>query len=449
MKVSKFGGSSVATAEQIQKVLNIINSDDERQIVIVSAPGKRHEHDTKTTDLLIRLYEKVINQLDYQHKKTEILERFNDIIKGLNLKTNIITEIDQTLERLIYELKDEPLRLLDSLKSSGENFNAQIIAAYNTEQGVPTEYLSPKDAGIIVTDEPGNAQILESSYETINQLNQRKHKIIIPGFFGYSEKGNIVTFPRGGSDITGAIIARGVRAKLYENFTDVSGIYRANPNVIHEPEIISEITYREMRELSYAGFGVFHDEALQPLYRYRIPVVIKNTNRPNDPGTFILHDREFNRKKVVLGISCDKGFTSINIKKYLMNRQVGFTVKILNILAENNISFDHMPSGIDNISIIMRTNQIKGKEQQILEAIRRECEIDELNIEQDLAILMVVGEGMSATVGTANKITTALADANINLRMINQGSSEISMMFGISNKDAESAVKACYDKCYH
>ncbi|PTH15393.1 aspartate kinase [Staphylococcus agnetis] len=449
MKVSKFGGSSVATAEQIQKVLNIINSDDERQIVIVSAPGKRHEHDTKTTDLLIRLYEKVINQLDYQHKKTEILERFNDIIKGLNLKTNIITEIDQTLERLIYELKDEPLRLLDALKSSGENFNAQIIAAYNTEQGVPTEYLSPKDAGIIVTDEPGNAQILESSYETINQLNQRKHKIIIPGFFGYSEKGNIVTFPRGGSDITGAIIARGVRAKLYENFTDVSGIYRANPNVIHEPEIISEITYREMRELSYAGFGVFHDEALQPLYRYRIPVVIKNTNRPNDPGTFILHDREFNRKKVVLGISCDKGFTSINIKKYLMNRQVGFTVKILNILAENNISFDHMPSGIDNISIIMRTNQIKGKEQQILEAFRRECEIDELNIEQDLAILMVVGEGMSATVGTANKITTALADANINLRMINQGSSEISMMFGISNKDAESAVKACYDKCYH
>lgn len=449
MKVSKFGGSSVATAEQIQKVLNIINSDDERQIVIVSAPGKRHEHDTKTTDLLIRLYEKVINQLDYQHKKTEILERFNDIIKGLNLKTNIITEIDQTLERLIYELKDEPLRLLDALKSSGENFNAQIIAAYNTEQGVPTEYLSPKDAGIIVTDEPGNAQILESSYETINQLNQRKHKIIIPGFFGYSEKGNIVTFPRGGSDITGAIIARGVRAKLYENFTDVSGIYRANPNVIHEPEIISEITYREMRELSYAGFGVFHDEALQPLYRYRIPVVIKNTNRPNDPGTFILHDREFNRKKVVLGISCDKGFTSINIKKYLMNRQVGFTVKILNILAENNISFDHMPSGIDNISIIMRTNQIKGKEQKILEAIRRECEIDELNIEQDLAILMVVGEGMSATVGTANKITTALADANINLRMINQGSSEISMMFGISNKDAESAVKACYDKCYH
>lgn len=449
MKVSKFGGSSVATAEQIQKVLNIINSDDERQIVIVSAPGKRHEHDTKTTDLLIRLYEKVINQLDYQHKKTEILERFNDIIKGLNLKTNIITEIDQTLERLIYELKDEPLRLLDALKSSGENFNAQIIAAYNTEQGVPTEYLSPKDAGIIVTDEPGNAQILESSYENINQLNQRKHKIIIPGFFGYSEKGNIVTFPRGGSDITGAIIARGVRAKLYENFTDVSGIYRANPNVIHEPEIISEITYREMRELSYAGFGVFHDEALQPLYRYRIPVVIKNTNRPNDPGTFILHDREFNRKKVVLGISCDKGFTSINIKKYLMNRQVGFTVKILNILAENNISFDHMPSGIDNISIIMRTNQIKGKEQKILEAIRRECEIDELNIEQDLAILMVVGEGMSATVGTANKITTALADANINLRMINQGSSEISMMFGISNKDAESAVKACYDKCYH
>ncbi len=448
MKVSKFGGSSVATAEQIIKVLNIVNSDDERQIVIVSAPGKRHQNDKKTTDLLIRLYEKVISDLDYSHKKGEILERFNDIIKGLDLKTNILEEIDRTLEHLIKELKDQPERLLDALKSSGENFNAQIIAAYNTQQGIPTKYMSPKDAGIIVTDEPGNAQILETSYDKINTLNHSNHKIIIPGFFGYSEQGNIVTFPRGGSDITGAIISRGVRAKLYENFTDVSGIYRANPNVIHEPEIINEITYREMRELSYAGFGVFHDEALQPLYRYRIPVVIKNTNRPEDPGTFILHDREFDRKKVVAGISCDKGFTSINIKKYLMNRQVGFTVKILNILAENNISFDHMPSGIDNISIIMRTAQIRGKEQKILEAIRQQCDIDELNIEQDLAILMVVGEGMSATVGTANKITMALADANINLRMINQGSSEISMMFGISNDDAENAVKVCYDKCY-
>lgn len=449
MKVSKFGGSSVASAEQIKKVLNIVNSDSERRIVIVSAPGKRYSDDVKTTDLLIRLYEKVMNQLDYTHKKQEILNRFKDIIDELPLQTDILSEIDRTLEAHIATLKDSPERLLDALKSSGENFNAQIIAAYNNEQGVPTIYLSPQEAGIIVTDDPGNAQILESSYDKIKEIKNTDKKIIIPGFFGYSESEHIVTFPRGGSDITGAIVARGVKADLYENFTDVSGIFRANPTVIKHPEVIPEITYREMRELSYAGFGVFHDEALQPLYRYRIPVVIKNTNRPTDMGTYIVHDRQINHDKVVSGISCDKGFTSINIKKYLMNRQVGFTVKILKILEKYQISFDHMPSGIDNISIIMRSSQLAGKEQKVLEEIRRYCEIDELNVEYDLAILMIVGEGMSATVGTANKITAALAQSNINLKMMNQGSSEISMMFGISTKDADEAVKACYEHCYN
>ncbi|PCF64996.1 aspartate kinase [Staphylococcus intermedius] len=449
MKVSKFGGSSVASAEQIKKVLNIVNSDSERRIIIVSAPGKRYSDDVKTTDLLIRLYEKVINQLDYTHKKQEILNRFKDIIDELPLETDILTEINRTLESHIATLKDQPERLLDALKSSGENFNAQIIAAYNNEQGIPTIYLSPQEAGIIVTDDPGNAQILELSYDKIKEIRNTNKKIIIPGFFGYSESGHIVTFPRGGSDITGAIVARGVKADLYENFTDVSGIFRANPTVIKHPEVIPEITYREMRELSYAGFGVFHDEALQPLYRYRIPVVIKNTNRPNDLGTYIVHDRQINHDKVVSGISCDKGFTSINIKKYLMNRQVGFTVKILKILEKHQISFDHMPSGIDNISIIMRSSQLAGKEQKVLEEIRHYCEIDELNVEHDLAILMIVGEGMSATVGTANKITDALAQAGINLKMMNQGSSEISMMFGISTQDADAAVKACYENCYN
>ncbi|REI04532.1 aspartate kinase [Staphylococcus felis] len=448
MKVSKFGGSSVSTASQIKKVLDIVNSDKDRRIIIVSAPGKRHDKDIKTTDLLIRLYEKVINHLDYKNKKLEIVSRFHDIVKGLDMDDHILGEIDRTLEHLIETLKDQPKRLLDALKSSGENFNAQIIAAYNQKQGIPTQYLSPKDAGLIVSNEPGNAQILESSYEKIYHLTEYNQKLIIPGFFGFSEDNHIVTFPRGGSDITGAIIARGVHADLYENFTDVSGIYRANPTVINQPEIIDEITYREMRELSYAGFGVFHDEALQPLYHDRIPVVIKNTNRPSDPGTFIVHDRQIDTRKVITGISCDEGFTSINIKKYLMNRQVGFTLKILKILADYNISFDHMPSGIDNISIIMRSSQIKGKEQAVLEAIRRDCKIDELNVEHDLAILMIVGEGMSAVVGTANKITDALANAHINLKMINQGSSEISMMFGISNADAKKAVKACYSHCY-
>lgn len=449
MKVAKFGGSSVSNASQIKKVLDIVNENPERKIIIVSAPGKRHKDDIKTTDLLIRLYEKVLNNLNYQDKKKEIIQRYADILEELDMEKSLLTTIDETLDNIIATLKEQPPRLYDALLSCGENFNAQLIASYNNSKGFKTTYLSPKDAGILVTDLPQQAQILEEAYDEIYKLRDIEGKIIIPGFFGVSKHDFVVTFPRGGSDITGAIIARGVKASLYENFTDVSGIFRANPNVIKNPELIEEITYREMRELSYAGFGVFHDEALQPLYKHRIPVVIKNTNRPQDKGTFIRHERDINDKNVIIGISCDKDFTVINIKKYLMNRQVGFTRKVLGILEDYNISFDHMPSGIDSISIIMRTNQIKNKEKDVLNAIRKKCDVDELSVEHNLAILMIVGEGMNKVVGTANKITHALAESNINLKMLNQGASEISMMFGISVEDADKAVLSTYEYCYH
>lgn len=449
MKVAKFGGSSVSTADQIKKVLNIVNSDEDRKIIIVSAPGKRHKEDVKTTDLLIRLYEKVIDNLDYISKKEEIVQRYADIIYELNMSDNLLTTIDQTLENFIATLKDKPSRLLDALLSCGENFNAQLIAEYNNSQGTPTRYISPGEAGIQVTDLPQNAQISDQSYEELYNLRAYDEKLIIPGFFGVSRQNYIVTFPRGGSDITGAIVARGVRADLYENFTDVSGIFRANPTIVKNPEVIDEITYREMRELSYAGFGVFHDEALQPLHKDRIPVVIKNTNRPNDTGTFIRHDREINSNNIVSGISCDKGFTVLNIKKYLMNRQVGFTRKILGVLEDYNISFDHMPSGIDSISIIMRSKEIHNREEQVLNDIRDKCDVDELSVEHDLAILMIVGEGMHRIVGTANTITHALAESKINLKMMNQGASEISIMFGIDVADADKAVKSTYEYCYN
>lgn len=449
MKVAKFGGSSVSTADQIKKVLNIVNSDEDRRIIIVSAPGKRHKEDVKTTDLLIRLYEKVIDDLDYISKKEEIIQRYADIIYELDMSDNLLTTIDRTLENFITTLKDKPSRLLDALLSCGENFNAQLIAEYNNSQGIPTRYISPGEAGIQVTDLPQNAQILDQSYEALYNLRTYDEKLIVPGFFGVSRQNYIVTFPRGGSDITGAIVARGVRADLYENFTDVSGIFRANPTIVKNPEVIDEITYREMRELSYAGFGVFHDEALQPLHKDRIPVVIKNTNRPNDTGTFIRHDREINSSNIVSGISCDKGFTVLNIKKYLMNRQVGFTRKILGVLEDYNISFDHMPSGIDSISIIMRSKEIHNREEQVLNDIRDKCDVDELSVEHDLAILMIVGEGMHRIVGTANTITHALAESKINLKMMNQGASEISIMFGIDVADADKAVKSTYEYCYN
>lgn len=449
MKVAKFGGSSVSTADQIKKVLNIVNSDEDRKIIIVSAPGKRHKEDVKTTDLLIRLYEKVIDDLDYISKKEEIIQRYADIIYELDMSDNLLTTIDQTLENFIATLKDKPSRLLDALLSCGENFNAQLIAEYNNSQGIPTRYVSPGEAGIQVTDLPQNAQILDQSYEALYNLRAYDEKLIVPGFFGVSRQNYIVTFPRGGSDITGAIVARGVRADLYENFTDVSGIFRANPTIVKNPEVIDEITYREMRELSYAGFGVFHDEALQPLHKDRIPVVIKNTNRPNDTGTFIRHDREINSSNIVSGISCDKGFTVLNIKKYLMNRQVGFTRKILGVLEDYNISFDHMPSGIDSISIIMRSKEIHNREELVLNDIRDKCNVDELSVEHDLAILMIVGEGMHRIIGTANTITHALAESKINLKMMNQGASEISIMFGIDVADADKAVKSTYEYCYN
>lgn len=449
MKVSKFGGSSVANSEQIKKVVNIINSDDERKIVVVSAPGKRFKEDIKTTDLLIRLYEKVINQLDYSNKLNQIVGRYEEIVTELNMNRSILVEIKNHLLNLINVYHDKPERLLDSLKSCGEDFNAQLIAQYNSQLGFPTRYLSPEEAGIIVTDEPGNAMILESSYEKIYKLREYDEKLIIPGFFGYSENGDIVTFPRGGSDITGAILARGIKASLYENFTDVSGIFRANPTVVSQPEVIPEITYREMRELSYAGFGVFHDEALEPLYKDRIPVVIKNTNRPTDKGTYIVSERNISHlSHIVSGVSCDKGFTIINVKKYLMNREVGFTRKVLSILEEENISIEHIPSGIDSISIIMRSTQIKGKEERVLSKIRENIPVDELTIDYDLAILMIVGEGMNKAVGTAAGATAALSKRNVNLNMINQGSSEISMMFGIDEQYSDIAVQAIYDEYF-
>lgn len=450
MKVSKFGGSSVASSKQIKKVLNIINSDDERKIVVVSAPGKRYKDDIKTTDLLIRLYDKVINGLDYTNKLRQIIGRYEEIVSDLNMDDQILIQLKDKLLHLIEFYRHKPERLLDALKSCGEDFNAQIIAQYNNDLGFPTRYLSPKDAGIFVTDEPGNAMILEESYEQINKLKNYKETLVIPGFFGFSHQGDIVTFPRGGSDITGAILARGVKAKLYENFTDVSGIYRANPSVVSQPEVIPEITYREMRELSYAGFGVFHDEALEPLYKDRIPVVIKNTNKPDDKGTFIVSERDISHlTHIISGVSCDKGFTSINIKKYLMNREVGFTRKVLSILEEENISIEHIPSGIDNLSIIMRSNQIRGKENRVLKQIRKHAQVDELTIETNLAILMIVGEGMNNSIGTAATATHALSKNQINLNMINQGSSEISMMFGIDEAYSDLAVQVIYDEYFN
>ncbi|HEX6595016.1 MAG TPA: aspartate kinase [Bacillota bacterium] len=444
MKVVKFGGSSVASGEQFKKVVNILGADPKRKIVIVSAPGKRHSNDTKTTDLLINLAESVSGKTYDEEALTKVVNRYAEIVDDLSLPQSWSDSIKDELQQTIAQLSDQQDRLLDALKASGEDNNAKLLAAYLQSCGYEATYVSPKEAGIIVTDEPGNAKILPESYEKLALLKKRNGILVIPGFFGYSNEGNIVTFPRGGSDITGSIVAAGVQAKEYENFTDVDCIYSVNPTIVNNPHAVKELTYQEMRELSYAGFSVFHDEALQPAFERGVPVRVKNTNNPDAPGTRIVAKRRLDGQSVV-GIASDEGFCSLNVAKYLMNREIGFGRKLLRILEEENISYEHTPSGIDNMSVIIRCEQLEnGKEERILERIRTELHVDRVDIERDLAMIMIVGEGMNDMVGIAAKAATALADVGVNIKMINQGSSEVSVMFGIKADDVTKAVQSLY-----
>ncbi|QKS72912.1 aspartate kinase [Paenalkalicoccus suaedae] len=444
MKVVKFGGSSVASAAQFKKVAAIVRADDERRIVVVSAPGKRYKEDTKTTDLLIALAYSVLNGNNYGDLLSQVVERYADIVRELELPESLIQDVKASLEERIQTHRSNEDRLLDALKASGENENAKLMAAYFTKLGEESHYVSPKEAGMVVTNEPGNARILPEAYDNLKSLRERTGILVVPGFFGYSKEGNIVTFPRGGSDITGSIVAAGVEADVYENFTDVSSIYSVNPNLVEHPHEMEELTYQEMRELAYAGFSVFHDEALQPVVEKKIPVNVKNTNDPTAPGTFIRSEREQNGLPVI-GISSDSGFCSINLKKYLMNREVGFGRHLLEILETEEIPFEHTPSGIDNMSVIIRDHHLyNGKETRILDRIRTELGVESVHVERGLAMVMVVGEGMANSVGVAAKATNALHEAGINIKMINQGSSEVSMMFGVEAKNADRAVQSLY-----
>lgn len=444
MKVVKFGGSSLANGTQFNKVAQIVFGDKERRIVIVSAPGKRSDEDIKTTDLLISLADHVCTGGNEREALERVIERFADIIEELDLGQEILTEIKQHLLELITTYRSDEVRLYDALKASGENQNAKLVAKFFTKLGEEAHYVSPKEAGILVTNEPGNAQILPEAYDELAKLRDRSGILVIPGFFGYSKEGHIVTFPRGGSDITGSIVAAGVDADTYENFTDVNSIYSVNPSLVEDPHEMKEITYREMRELAYSGFSVFHDEALQPVVHKKIPVHIKNTNHPELQGTRIVANRVAGGLPVV-GIASDKGFCSINITKYLMNREVGFGRRLLEILEKEEISFEHTPSGIDNISVIVRSHHLhNGKEERILEKIRTELSVEDVHIERNLAVVMVVGEGMAKTVGVASKAMTAFSKSGVNIKMINQGSSEVSMMFGVDAKNADLVVQSLY-----
>ncbi|HEL1555945.1 TPA: aspartate kinase [Streptococcus suis] len=444
MKVVKFGGSSLASAGQLEKVFNIVQSDSERRFVVVSAPGKRNAEDTKVTDALIKYYREYVDGKDVTASQEWIINRYQAMVDELGFSANSMKKIAENIISLATLPIDDNEFLYDTFLAAGEDNNAKLIAEYFTFRGLPARYVHPKKAGIIVSSEPGNARILPSSYDKIEELRNAEEVLIIPGFFGVTVDNQICTFSRGGSDITGSIVAAGVKADLYENFTDVDGIFAAHPGIIKHPHSIKELTYREMRELAYAGFSVLHDEALLPAYRGRIPLVIKNTNNPSHPGTRIVLDHT-DQTLPVVGIAADDGFVSINISKYLMNREVGFGRKVLQILEDLNIRFEHMPTGIDDLSIVLRNRELTPiKEAEILRQLKTKLEVDKAEIEHGLSIIMIVGENMKSHVGVTATATSALSNQNVNLAMISQGASEVSVMFVVKTEEKERALQALY-----
>ncbi|RPA58911.1 aspartate kinase [Aerococcus agrisoli] len=451
MKVIKFGGSSVASAEQLEKVKNIVLEDTSRKFVIVSAPGKRDKSDIKVTDLLIDLAAETLRDSDNASATfNKIIDRFRDTAEGLNMDLAIVEKLSKQLNRTITDdTYENTAYFTDAVKAFGEDANAQLIAAYFSEQGLDAVYMNPQDAGLYLSDNPGHARVLPESYQNLYKLRKQESVVVIPGFFGYTKTGKLVTFSRGGSDITGAIVANGVKADMYENFTDVSSIYVANPGVVSNPVPIEQLTYSEMRELSYAGFSVFHDEALQPAFIANIPVAIKNTNEPQAPGTLITRTRPKNHLPIS-GIASTSGFASVYIQKYMMNREVGFVRRVLSVLEKYNVSFEHIVSGIDDIDVIFKEDSLSKTEfEEMVIEIKAETAADAIEKRDNISLLMIVGEGMIENIGNTARATKALSEAGINLEMINQGSSEISVMFGIIEERENDAVRAIYNEFFN
>ncbi len=447
MKVCKFGGSSLANAAQLNKVMDIVLADPARRIVVVSAPGKRHSQDTKVTDLLIALAETAIKGENTDRQFGAVVERYAEMAQELKLGDEIVRTIEMDLmDRLAKVASLEPAEFMDLMKASGEDNNAKLVAVAFAARGRKARYASPKDTGMVLTGPFGDATLDPSSYATLSRAFSNFDGIVIyPGFFGYTKDGKVATFPRGGSDITGSILAAAVCADVYENFTDVDSVYPVDPRLVPEvSEGISTMTYREMRELAYAGFGVFADEAVIPAVRARIPINIRNTNHPSEPGTMIQQSRRVVPGTIV-GIAAADNFCNIVVEKYLMNREVGFGRRLLHVLEDEGISYEHMPSGVDSQCIVVKGQCLpKSKELKVIQAIKRELNPDYVAVERDITILMIVGEGMCYTPGMLAKACLALASVGISVSMVNQGSSEVSFMIAIRQQDRETAVRALY-----
>ncbi|MCI8775081.1 MAG: aspartate kinase [Lachnospiraceae bacterium] len=430
-KVVKFGGSSLASAEQFEKVGNIIHADKERKFVVPSAPGKRDADDTKVTDMLYGCYDLAEAGKDFKAQLQAIKVRYQEIIDGLALKISLEEEF-KTIEK---DFKAKAGR--DYAASRGEYLNGIIMAAY-----LGFEFI---DAAEVIRFKENGEFDSEVTNELMRERLTSLEAAVIPGFYGARADGTVKTFSRGGSDITGSIVARAVKADVYENWTDVSGILIADPRIIYKPEGIETVTYKELRELSYMGFNVLHEDAIFPVRREGIPINIRNTNAPEDEGTWIVESTCQKPKYVITGIAGKKGFCAVNIEKDSMNSEVGFGRKVLQVFEDNGISFEHVPSGIDTMTVFVHQDEFMHKEQKVVSGIHRLADPDTIEIEADLALIAVVGRGMKSTRGTAGRIFSALAHSNINVKMIDQGSSELNIIIGVANADFETAIKAIYD----
>lgn len=430
-KVAKFGGSSLSEATQFRKVRAIVEEDASRRYIVPSAPGKRDPKDEKITDLLYKCHALAKDGHSFLEVFARIKERYQSICTELGLALDLSPEFD-AIEKAIAAGASA-----DYTASRGEYLNGKILAAY-------LGYAFVDPATMIFFDQHGQFDA-EKTQAVLSRELARYERAVIPGFYGSSPDGQIRTFSRGGSDITGAIVARGVQASLYENWTDVSGFLMADPRIVPNPKPIREITYRELRELAYMGATVLHDEAIFPVREAKIPINIKNTNDPGDPGTLIVNDNGSIRTPgSITGIAGRKGFTIIAIEKTLMHSELGFGRKLLSVIEEHGISFEHMPSGIDTISLVIADSQLNDKLEQVLIGIKRVCKPDAIEVVRDIALIATVGLGMAYTPGIAAKLFTALAEAGINVRMIDQGSSEINIIVGVENKDFEAAVRQIY-----
>ena len=431
IKVVKFGGSSLASAEQFKKVGNIIREEESRKYVVPSAPGKRFSEDTKVTDMLYKCYAEAEEGKNFDKQLKAIKERYNEIIKGLGLKLSLEEQFETIKKN--FEAKAGK----DYAASRGEYLNGIIMANYLGYQFIDA-------ANVICFDENGEFDS-EKTNEVCSEKLAATENAVIPGFYGAMPNGKVKTFSRGGSDVTGSIVARAIKADVYENWTDVSGFLAADPRIVKNPKPIKVITYRELRELSYMGASVLHESAIFPVRKEGIPINIRNTNAPQDPGTMIVETTCNRPDCVITGIAGKKGFVSISIDKDMMNSEIGFGRKVLQVFEDNGISFEHMPSGIDTMTVFVHEPEFAEKEQAVISAINRNAHPDSIEIEADLALIAVVGRGMKSTRGTAGRIFSALAHANVNVKMIDQGSSELNIIIGVSDNDFEAAIKAIYD----